>query len=43
VAIAAGFSGHGFKFATSIGEHLVDLVQDPFMKPVPILAMSRFA
>jgi monomeric sarcosine oxidase len=42
VAIAAGFSGHGFKFASAIGEHLVDLVQDPFIKPLPILAAGRF-
>ncbi|MEZ4498867.1 MAG: FAD-dependent oxidoreductase [Thermomicrobiales bacterium] len=25
VSFACGFSGHGFKFATEIGEHLADL------------------
>jgi len=43
VAIAAGFSGHGFKFATAVGEHLVDLVLNPLADPYPRLALSRFA
>jgi monomeric sarcosine oxidase len=43
VTVGAGFSGHGFKFATAIGEHLVDLSQDPFMKPLDILRLDRFA
>lgn len=43
VAIAAGFSGHGFKFATAVGEQLADLVQDPFFKPLPILMVNRFS
>ena len=43
VAIGTGFSGHGFKFASAIGEHLVDLLEDPFAKPMPILAIDRFA
>jgi sarcosine oxidase len=28
VIVAAGFSGHGFKFASVIGEVLADLAQD---------------
>lgn len=28
VAIAAGFSGHGFKFASVVGEILADLVTE---------------
>ena len=43
VAFAAGFSGHGFKFAPAIGEMLADLVADPLAKPLPHLALSRFA
>ncbi len=43
VTIGAGFSGHGFKFASAIGEQLVDLSQDPFFKPLPILSLDRFA
>jgi glycine/D-amino acid oxidase-like deaminating enzyme len=42
IAIGAGFSGHGFKFATAIGEALVDLVHEPLAKPLPILAIDRF-
>lgn len=42
VAIGAGFSGHGFKFATAVGETLVDLVSEPLAKPMPILAIDRF-
>jgi monomeric sarcosine oxidase len=42
IAIGAGFSGHGFKFATAIGEALVDLVYEPLAKPLPILAIDRF-
>jgi sarcosine oxidase len=42
VVIGAGFSGHGFKFATAIGEHLVDLAHDPMVRPMPILAIDRF-
>ncbi len=43
VVIGAGFSGHGFKFATAIGEYLVDLAHDPMVAPMPILAIDRFA
>jgi N-methyl-L-tryptophan oxidase len=28
VAIAAGFSGHGFKFASAVGEIMADMVLD---------------
>jgi sarcosine oxidase len=43
VVFGAGFSGHGFKFATAIGEHLVDLAFDPEADPYPILSLSRFS
>ncbi len=44
VAVACGFSGHGFKFAPVIGEVLTDLVQHG-RTPLPIefLGLSRFA
>jgi monomeric sarcosine oxidase len=42
VAIAAGFSGHGFKFAPVIGELLAALALDPSSQPIPLFAMSRF-
>lgn len=42
VSIAAGFSGHGFKFATVIGEHLADLATDSSAPTVPLFAVSRF-
>lgn len=41
VVIAAGFSGHGFKFAPAAGEHLVALALDPEARPIPILAIDR--
>ena len=43
VVIGAGFSGHGFKFATAIGENLVGLATDRLAQPLPILAIERFA
>ena len=43
VAIGAGFSGHGFKFAPAIGEILAELVTDPGVETVSRLRMSRFA
>jgi monomeric sarcosine oxidase len=43
VVFGAGFSGHGFKFAPAIGEHLVDLAFDSTVGPYPILALDRFA
>jgi len=44
VAIAAGFSGHGFKFASIVGEVLADLAsagRTPL--PIEFLAPGRFA
>jgi sarcosine oxidase len=41
VAIGAGFSGHGFKFAPAIGELLAGLVVDPAAEPIPRLRLSR--
>jgi monomeric sarcosine oxidase len=43
VVIGAGFSGHGFKFATAVGEHLVNLAYDPAERPYDILSVDRFA
>lgn len=43
VALAAGFSGHGFKFATVIGEHLADLATDPSAAGKPAFAVNRFS
>jgi sarcosine oxidase len=42
VAIGAGFSGHGFKFAPAIGELLAGLVVDPVTETIPRLRLSRF-
>jgi glycine/D-amino acid oxidase-like deaminating enzyme len=42
VAIGAGFSGHGFKFAPAIGELLADLATRPATAPIPRLSLSRF-
>jgi monomeric sarcosine oxidase len=42
VAIGAGFSGHGFKFAPAIGELLAELVVNPVAATVPRLQLSRF-
>lgn len=42
VAIAAGFSGHGFKFAPLIGEHLADLATKPETGPRPEFEIARF-
>ena len=41
VAIGAGFSGHGFKFAPAIGELLADMVVDPRAETIPRLRLSR--
>jgi monomeric sarcosine oxidase len=42
VSIAAGFSGHGFKFAPVVGEHLADLATDPAASALPQFALGRF-
>ena len=43
VVVAAGFSGHGFKFAPAIGEHLAALALDSEARPYPRFALTRFA
>ena len=42
VVVGAGFSGHGFKFATAIGEHLAALALDSGTHPYPRFALARF-
>jgi sarcosine oxidase len=43
VHIATGFSGHGFKFATVVGEALADLAQHGgTMLPIGFLGLHRF-
>lgn len=42
VVFGAGFSGHGFKFTTAVGEHLVALALDGEARPIPRLALDRF-
>jgi len=43
VALAAGFSGHGFKFASVMGEVLADLVCDGTSgRPIGFLSPGRF-
>ena len=43
VVVGAGFSGHGFKFAPAIGEHLATLALDGSALPMPRLSLKRFA
>jgi len=44
VAFGAGFSGHGFKFTTVIGEALADLVETGATNlPIDFLSLRRFA
>jgi sarcosine oxidase len=44
VAIAAGFSGHGFKFASVVGEILADLaITGATQQPIGFLSPRRFA
>ncbi|OHR66979.1 N-methyltryptophan oxidase [Bacillus sp. HMSC76G11] len=44
VAVAAGFSGHGFKFASVVGEILADLVIDGKTNhPIDLFSPQRFA
>jgi sarcosine oxidase len=42
VVVGAGFSGHGFKFAPAIGEHLVSLALDRNERPRDIFRLSRY-
>src|SRR5439155_5037936 len=43
VTFAAGFSGHGFKFASMIGEALADLTTKRLAElPIGFLGLSRF-
>jgi sarcosine oxidase len=42
VVVAAGFSGHGFKFAPVIGEMLADLALDSAARPMARFALKRF-
>jgi sarcosine oxidase len=41
VIIAAGFSGHGFKFCPVIGELLAELATDPATSPLALFRWSR--
>ena len=44
VGIAAGFSGHGFKFAPVVGEIMADLVMSgPTELPIEMFRLGRFA
>jgi sarcosine oxidase len=43
VTIACGFSGHGFKFASVIGEILADLAMAQSTRlPIEFLSLRRF-
>jgi sarcosine oxidase len=43
VAVAAGFSGHGFKFASAVGEALADLADEGRTKlPISMFRADRF-
>lgn len=43
VVIACGFSGHGFKFVSVVGEILADLViEGSFPQPIEFLSIKRF-
>lgn len=42
VVIAAGFSGHGFKFSSAVGELLAEMVLDPSARPaIDLFRWSR--
>ena len=44
VVIAAGFSGHGFKFSSVIGEILSDLaIEGITSQPIDFLGLNRFS
>ena len=43
VVFAAGLSGHGFKFASTLGETLAEMVLgEPASQPVEFLSLKRF-
>ena len=42
VVLAAGFSGHGFKFTPAIGEQLANLALDPAAVPFGLFRIDRF-
>jgi sarcosine oxidase len=43
VVIAAGFSGHGFKFASVVGEVLADLAEKGHTElPIGMFRLGRF-
>ena len=43
VTVACGFSGHGFKFASVVGEVLADLaLQGRTAQPIGLFALNRF-
>jgi monomeric sarcosine oxidase len=42
VVFGTGFSGHGFKFATAIGEHLAGLALDRTVDPFRHIGLERF-
>ncbi|MGC4047599.1 MAG: N-methyl-L-tryptophan oxidase [Armatimonas sp.] len=43
VVLAAGFSGHGFKFTPAIGEQLASLALDDDAEPFGLFRIDRFA
>ena len=43
VVLAAGFSGHGFKFTPAIGEQLANLTLDTEAEPFSLFRVDRFA
>jgi glycine/D-amino acid oxidase-like deaminating enzyme len=43
VTLAAGFSGHGFKFTPVVGEYLASITVDSAADVIPDFALARFA
>jgi len=43
VVVAGGFSGHGFKFCSVVGEMVADLVLDPSSRRLALFAIDRVA
>jgi glycine/D-amino acid oxidase-like deaminating enzyme len=42
--VAAGFSGHGYKFCSVVGEVMADLAQgDPLRYDIELFRLGRFA